>query len=99
MRNASAVVAKPSAVWIPSGVSDRRISPSDAFLPPTTGTSSIPSSSNHRMVSAILCLLELMPVRVGVGVDVGEGDGVRVAVSSGTARPSAEKTLSLPSTS
>ncbi len=47
-RYASAVVAKPFGTRMPRGPSARRISPSDAFLPPTRGTSARSRSSNQR---------------------------------------------------
>ena len=43
------MTAKPLGTFTPLGVSSRYISPSEAFLPPTSGTSSIPISSNQRM--------------------------------------------------
>ena len=55
------MVAKPLGTLIPCGVSSRYISPSDAFLPPTSGTSSMPISSKKRMYLPMLfmrvCLL------------------------------------------
>jgi hypothetical protein len=47
-RYASAVIAKPFGTRTPRRVSCRYISPNDAFLPPTNGTSAKPSSSNRR---------------------------------------------------
>jgi hypothetical protein len=56
-RYPSAVIAKPFGTRTPAPVSSRYSSPSDAFLPPTVGTSFSPSSSNHRMnvVSSKAC--------------------------------------------
>jgi hypothetical protein len=48
-RKASAVMAKPSGTFTPLLASSRTISPSEAFLPPTSGTSSIVMSANHLM--------------------------------------------------
>ena len=45
--NAAAVVAKPLGTRTPASLRCRYISPSDAFFPPTVGTSSIEISSNH----------------------------------------------------
>src|SRR6266446_10200499 len=41
-------MANPSGTRTPSGDSDRIISPSEAFLPPTRPTSGRPTSENHR---------------------------------------------------
>jgi len=48
-RKASAVIAKPSGTFTPLLASSRTISPSEAFLPPTSGKSSIVMSANHLM--------------------------------------------------
>jgi hypothetical protein len=40
---------KPSGTFTPLLVSSRTISPSEAFLPPTSGMSSIVMSANHLM--------------------------------------------------
>jgi hypothetical protein len=63
---ASAVVANPSGIRIPSGVKVLRISPSDAFLPPTVATSAMPMSSNHRIqVIGVFMRVHSEPQRPG----------------------------------
>ena len=46
---ADAVTAKPCGIRIPNGVKELYISPSDAFFPPTRGTSELDSSEKLRM--------------------------------------------------
>src|SRR5690606_41030280 len=50
-RYAEAVVAKPSGTLMPSRDSSLIISPSEAFLPPTRATSSMPLSANQTTCS------------------------------------------------
>ncbi len=56
---ASAVTAKPLGILTPCCASSRYISPSEAFLPPTRGTSPIVISSNQRMYLACCLILRL----------------------------------------
>ena len=45
---------KPFGTFTPFAVSSRTISPSEAFFPPTSGTSSMPVSANHLMNEAVM---------------------------------------------
>ncbi len=53
-RYASAVVAKPPGTLTPRWDRFETISPSEAFLPPTWGTSAMPISVNQRMF--VMCV-------------------------------------------
>src|SRR3989339_28212 len=57
-RYACAVRAKPFGTITPFDESSRYISPKDAFFPPTTGTSPIPSSLNH--ITNLLSILNYL---------------------------------------
>ena len=63
-RKASAVVAKPPGTWTPDAESWLISSPSEAFLPPTTSTSVMRSSSNG-MTSRPACVLLMVEVPDG----------------------------------
>ena len=53
-------MAKPSGTRTPAAARLLTISPSEAFLPPTSSRSASPSSANHRTLSVSVAVLVLM---------------------------------------
>ena len=88
VRYAAAVVANPSGTRTPSLWRVRMSSPSEAFFPPTRGTSAMPISSNHitgdSAMSALLCVVG-GPILRGTGVPGSGALDPRAAAGSGAA--------------